>query len=64
VRPILAGARLAVTLRRTRGVHLAKLRAELPEGTPLLYVPYLFQRSHGARATRQVAEHLRDELGY
>ena len=33
-------------------------------GTPLLYVPYLFQRSHGARATRQVAEHLRDELGY
>lgn len=64
VRPILDGAQLAVTLRRTRGVHLARLRDELPPGTPLLYVPYLFQRSHGARATHQVAEHLRDELGY
>jgi anion-transporting ArsA/GET3 family ATPase len=64
IRPILDGAQLAVTLRRTRGVHLARLRAELPAGTPLLYVPYLFQRSHGARATRQVAEHLSDELGY
>jgi anion-transporting ArsA/GET3 family ATPase len=64
MRPILDGAQLAVTLRRTRGVHLARLRAELPPGTPLLYVPYLFQRSHGARATHQVAEHLSDELGY
>ncbi|MDP1819218.1 MAG: ArsA family ATPase [Acidimicrobiales bacterium] len=64
VRPILDGAQLAVTLRRTRGVHLARLRDELPTGTPLLYVPYLFQRSHGARATRQVAEHLAEELGY
>jgi anion-transporting ArsA/GET3 family ATPase len=63
VRPVLDGARLAVTLRRTRGAHLARLREELPPGTPLLYVPYLFQRSHGARATHQVAAHLRDELG-
>ncbi len=39
VRPILDGAQLAVTLRRTRGVHLARLREELPAGTPLLYVP-------------------------
>ena len=64
VQPVLDGARLAVTLRRTRGVHLARLRDELPPGTPLLYVPYLFQRSHGVRATRQVAEHLAEELGY
>jgi anion-transporting ArsA/GET3 family ATPase len=64
VRPILDGAQLAVTLRRTRGVHLARLREELPPGTPLLYVPYLFQRSHGARATNQVAHHLAEELGY
>jgi anion-transporting ArsA/GET3 family ATPase len=64
LRMVLDGAQLAVTLRRTRGVHLARLRAELPEGTPLLYVPYLFQRSHGVRATRQVAEHLAEELGY
>jgi anion-transporting ArsA/GET3 family ATPase len=64
VRPLLDGAQLAVTLRRTRGVHLARLREELPAGTPLLYVPYLFQRSHGVRATRQVAEHLAEELGF
>lgn len=64
VRQLLDGARLAVTLRRTRGVHLARLRNELPEGTPLLYVPYLFQRSHGARATSQVAAHLGEELGF
>lgn len=64
MRIVLDGAQLAVTLRRTRGVHLARLREELPEGTPLLYVPYLFQRSHGVRATRQVAEHLAEELGY
>jgi anion-transporting ArsA/GET3 family ATPase len=64
VRPILDGAQLAVTLRRTRAVHLTRLRDELPTGTPLLYVPYLFQRSHGVRATRQVAEHLAEELGF
>ena len=64
VRPILDGAQLAVTLRRTRATHLKRLRDELPAGTPLLYVPYLFQRSHGARATRQVAEHLSEELGF
>jgi anion-transporting ArsA/GET3 family ATPase len=64
LRTVLDGAQLAVTLRRTRGVHMTRLREELPEGTPLLYVPYLFQRSHGVRATRQVAEHLAEELGF
>jgi anion-transporting ArsA/GET3 family ATPase len=64
VRPILDGAQLAVTLRRTRATHLSRLRDELPPGTPLLYVPYLFQRSHGARATHQVAGHLAEELGF
>jgi anion-transporting ArsA/GET3 family ATPase len=63
-RQLLEGAQLAVRLRRTRGVHLARLRSELPRGTPLLYVPYLFQRSHGARATSQVAAHLGEELGF
>ena len=63
-RPILDGAQLAVTLRRTRAAHLTRLREHLPAGTPLLYVPYLFQRSHGARATRQVASHLAEELGF
>jgi len=64
VRPLLDGAQLAVRMRRTRATHLARLRAELPQGTPLLYVPYLFQRSHGVRATRQVAGHLGEELGH
>jgi len=63
-RPLLDGAQLAVTLRRTRAAHLKRLRDELAPGTPLLYVPYLFQRSHGARATHQVAEHLAEELGF
>ena len=63
VRPILDGAQLAVTLRRTRGAHLARLREELPAGTPLLYVPYLFLKHHGLRATRVVAEALGQELG-
>jgi anion-transporting ArsA/GET3 family ATPase len=64
VQQLLDGAQLAVTLRRTRAQHLTRLRTELPEGTPLLYVPYLFQRSHGARATSQVAAHLGEELGF
>jgi len=64
VRQLLDGAELAVKLRRTRAVHLTRLRTELPPGTPLLYVPYLFQRSHGARATAQVAAHLGEELGF
>ncbi|HYZ98877.1 MAG TPA: ArsA family ATPase [Acidimicrobiales bacterium] len=64
VEPLLAGAELAVRLRRTRAEHLAELRAGLPEGTELLYVPELFQRSHGVRATRMIAEALGAELGY
>ena len=31
---------------------------------PLLYVPYLFARTHGLRSTREVAESLAAELGY
>ena len=64
VEPVLDGAELAVTLRRTRAEHLAGLRGGLPDGTELLYLPELFQRSHGVRATHQIAEHLGAELGY
>ena len=64
VGPILDAAELAVTLRRSRAVHLQRLRDELPEGLDLLYVPYLFHRSHGARATHRIAAHLGEELGY
>jgi anion-transporting ArsA/GET3 family ATPase len=61
---VLDAAELAVTMRRTRAGHLARLREELPPDLPLLYVPYLFARSHGVRATTQVAEALGAELGY
>jgi anion-transporting ArsA/GET3 family ATPase len=61
--PILAAARLAVTMRRTRSGHLERLRAAIDPTVPLLYVPYLFTRAHGLRALRQVAEALGAELG-
>ena len=63
-RPVLDAADLAVTLRRTRAGHLTRLRDELPDELPLLYVPYLFQRSHGVRATRMIATSLGEELGF
>jgi anion-transporting ArsA/GET3 family ATPase len=64
VEPVLDAADLAVTLRRTRAEHITRLRDELPTNLLLLYVPYLFTRSHGVRATRNVAESLAAELGY
>jgi len=62
VQPVFDAAELAVTLRRTRAGHLATLRRALDPTLPMLYVPYLFTRSHGARATRKVAELLAEEL--
>lgn len=62
--PLLDGAELAVKLRRTRGGHLATLRNGVRPGVELVYVPELFQRSHGVRATHQIAEALGAELGY
>lgn len=64
VRPVLDGAELAVTLRRTRAEHITRLRTQLPASLPLLYVPYLFTRTHGVRATRNLSEALGAELGY
>jgi anion-transporting ArsA/GET3 family ATPase len=64
VQPLFEGARMAVTLRRTRAEHLQRLRASVAARIPLLYVPYLFVRSHGLRSTRQVAVALSAELGY
>jgi anion-transporting ArsA/GET3 family ATPase len=64
VEDVLDAARLAVTLRRTRAAHLLRLRTELPRNLPLLYIPYLFTRTHGVRATKTVAESLGAELGY
>lgn len=62
VEPIFDAAELAVTLRRTRAGHLATLRDAVDPAVPLMYVPYLFTRTHGARATRKVAELLGEEL--
>jgi anion-transporting ArsA/GET3 family ATPase len=64
VAPVLEAARLAVTLRRTRAGHLDHLRSALDPAVPMLYVPYLFARSHGLRSTGQVAEALSAELGF
>lgn len=63
VEPVMAGARLAVTMRRTRAGHLQRLREGLPASIPVLYLPYLFTRTHGLRTTRQVATSLGEELG-
>jgi anion-transporting ArsA/GET3 family ATPase len=60
---LITGARMAVTLRRTRAAHLERLRAAM-DAVPLLYIPELFVRSHGLRSTRQIAEALSAELGY
>jgi anion-transporting ArsA/GET3 family ATPase len=62
--PLLDAARLAVTMRRTRSTHLDRLRQGIDGSVPMLYLPYLFTRSHGLRTTRQVAASLGEELGY
>ena len=64
VGPVFDGARLAVTLRRTRAEHITRLRSDLPSDLSLLYVPYLFTRAHGLRATHNIADGLGAELGY
>jgi anion-transporting ArsA/GET3 family ATPase len=62
IEALLDAALLAVTLRRTRAEHLTRLRNELDPPAPLVYVPYLFTRAHGVRATRAVAEALAAEI--
>jgi anion-transporting ArsA/GET3 family ATPase len=62
--PVFDAARLAVTMRRTRATHLDRLRQGIDSAVPLLYLPYLFTRSHGLRTTRQVAASLGEELGF
>ncbi|HEV8298398.1 MAG TPA: ArsA family ATPase [Acidimicrobiales bacterium] len=60
---VLDGAELAVERRRARAAHLERLHAELAADIPLVYVPYLFIRHHGVRATRQLANALAAEIG-
>lgn len=59
---VLDGAELAVRLRRSRASHIGRLRDGLDPSTPLVFVPELFTRAQGIRATRMVAEALGDEL--
>jgi anion-transporting ArsA/GET3 family ATPase len=58
---VLDGARLAVSLRRTRAAHLARLADAV--SLPMVYLPYLFVRDTGLRVTRMLAEALGEELG-
>jgi anion-transporting ArsA/GET3 family ATPase len=60
---VLDAAELAVSLRRRRAGYLADLRSALPDELPMLFVPELFARSTGMRATAQVAAALAEELG-
>jgi anion-transporting ArsA/GET3 family ATPase len=60
--PVLDAARLAANLRRTGATHLATLRAGLPEGTPIVYLPELYARDTGLRAVHLLADHLGEEL--
>jgi anion-transporting ArsA/GET3 family ATPase len=59
---VLDAAELAVSLRRRRAEHLEALRDALPRSLPMLFVPELFARTSGMRATSQVAEALNEEL--
>lgn len=59
---LLDAARWMVKTRRSRAEHLQRLRESLSGTAPMVYVPYLFSRSQGLRATRQVAAALSQEL--
>jgi anion-transporting ArsA/GET3 family ATPase len=59
---VLDAAALAVRLRRAQATELDTLRQALAGEVPFVYVPELFARIHGMRATAQVAEHLAEEL--
>lgn len=59
---VLAGARLAVMLRRARVEHLDDLRRAVD--LPLLYLPYQFGGLSGVRMVRVLAQALGEELGW
>lgn len=62
--PLLDAARLTVTMRRGRTEHIERLRNAIDPAIPMLYLPYLFFRANGLRATNQIADALSAELGY
>lgn len=60
---VVEAARLALRIRRGGAAHLRTLREGMPAEAPLVILPYLFGRSTGRRAVRQLAEALAEELG-
>ena len=62
VRQVLAAAQVTEARRRNGGRHLEQLRAGLPSGLPVLYVPELFTRATGRRVVSLVAKALAEEL--
>jgi len=59
---VFEGARLAVAMRRGGVEQLEALRARVPAGLAMLYVPELFSRSTARRSVEQVADALAEEL--
>jgi hypothetical protein len=57
-----AAATHATARRRLATAHIARLRESLPEDVSVFFQPYLFARTEGRRATRQVAASLAGEL--
>jgi hypothetical protein len=62
VRQVLAAAQVTEARRRTGNRHLERLRAGIPAGLPVLYVPELFTKATGRRVVALVAKALAEEL--
>jgi anion-transporting ArsA/GET3 family ATPase len=62
VRDVVLAAQLTEARRVVGARHLERLRAAVPTGLPILYVPELFTRATGRRVVALVAEALGDEL--
>ena len=62
VRDVVLAAQLTEARRAVGSRHLERLRAAVPAGLPILYVPELFTRATGRRVVALVAEALGDEL--
>jgi anion-transporting ArsA/GET3 family ATPase len=62
VRQVLAAAQVTEARRRTGNRHLERLRAGIPAGLPVLYVPELFTKATGRRVVALVGGALAEEL--
>jgi len=63
VTSVLDAATLAVARRRQLAVHLERLLAGLPAEVEPVFLPFLFTREPGVRATLQLADALASEIG-